>query len=72
MACFLTQHKPTKQSIHGKIVKTAGCQCIALEWWIVDSADAYRFSEHGKTADGLKPATICYTRVSKTIPQYKR
>ena len=37
-----------------------------------DSAVFYRFAEHGKMADGWKPATICYTRIRKTVPQYKK
>ena len=55
-----------------RTVKTTGCQWITLEWWIVrmpqgDRAVIYRFGEHGKMADGWKPATICYTRIRKTF-----
>ena len=81
MACFLTATNLSSSQFIDR-VKTAGwgCVCITLSRMMnientlnetADSAVTYRFSEDGKVAE-WKPATICYTRIRKTIPQYKR
>ena len=70
------RHTNLSSSQFIRTVKTTGCQWITLEWWIVrmpqgDRAVIYRFGERGKTADGWKLATICYTRIRKTFPSVR-
>ena len=75
LARLLSQYKlPSNQFI--KTVKTSVTSVFSRmmnsEIPKGDNAVVYRSSKHGKMANGWKPVTICYTRFSKTAPQYKR
>ena len=77
------RHKPAKKSIRQDSKDSQCCQ-----WWPVhpfrkwnheqreclkrNGEVIYRFGKHGKTGDAWKPATICSTRVTKIVTQYKK